>query len=112
MMSAMDEKGNPYPGFVFRFNKANQYEIVANVGSTKGSDTYTLDTTTQVTIKRLNKILYVSINNGEEKQIVDFTTFPNPIYVPLTIGASLNGSLKPQRYFTGTLSNIKVTLSE
>ena len=65
-----------------------------------------------VIIKRTNNILYVSINDGTEQQIIDFSTINQPFYAPTSIGASLNGNLQPQRYFTGTLSNVRITVNQ
>ena len=59
-------------------------------------------------IKRLNKKLYYSIDDGDLIQIVDFTNYNSSFDVPLTIGAGLTNAGTPQRYFKGTLSNISV----
>ena len=113
LINAMDESGSPWPGFVFRFNKSQLFEIVSNITtSLKANKTYNLTSVNKVTIKRTNKILYISINNGIDQKLLDLSTLNKPFYVPLTIGSSLNGSLQPQRYFTGILSNVSITLSE
>lgn len=114
MMNAMDETGSPYPGFLFRINStATVYELENN--STKGGEkkyTFPLDSVTKLSLRRVKGILYMKINDDEEQEAIDFSTLKKLFYTPLTFGASLNGKLKPQRYFTGTLSNIRVTLYE
>ena len=113
LISAMDERASPWPGFVFRFTKSNQFEINSNTtSSVKGSKQYGLKDVNKVIIKRTNNILYVSINDGIEQQIIDFSTIKQPFYAPTSIGASLNGNLQPQRYFTGTLSNVRITVNQ
>lgn len=111
LFSSMDESGKPWAGFVFRFDTGSNIEIDSNTrDNIKGNKKYNPSTVSDVVIKRTNGILYISINGGEEQQIIDFNTLQKPIYVPLTIGSSLTGNFIPQRYFTGKLSNIKVTL--
>lgn len=114
IMSAMDESGSPYPGIVFRMDKdGNNYQLEANaIRGPEKSSGFTLDSITNVTFKRVSSVFYMKINDGEEQQIIDFSTLKKSFYSPLAFGASLNGSLRPQRYFQGTLSNIRVTLSE
>lgn len=114
IISSMDETGNPYPGFLFRINTTGkQYEMGANI--TKSGEkvsTFSLDSVTKVAVKRVSGVLYVKINDEEEQQFIDFSTLKKAFYSPLSIGASLDGKIKPQRYFKGTLSNIRVTLYE
>lgn len=113
LFSAMDESGKPWPGLVFRFDKSNNIEIDSNTtDSIKGNKKYNPKTVTDVILKRINGILYISINGGTEEQVIDFSKLEQPFYVPLTIGASLTGGLEPHRYFTGKISNINVTLSD
>lgn len=114
IMSAMDESGSPYPGIVFRMDKdGNNYQLEANaIRGPEKSSGFTLDSITNVTFRRVSSVFYMKINDGEEQQFIDFSTLKKSFYAPLAFGASLNGSLKPQRYFTGTLSNIRVTLYE
>ena len=78
----------------------------------KVSPTYSVGSTTQVTLKRINKILYASINGGAEQQVIDFNNMTKPFYAPLTFGASLNGNGDPLRYYNGTISNISVQYIE
>jgi len=109
IINAIDESGSPWPGFVFRIGStnANQLEIEANV--IKGSEVTKRrerETGIKVEIKRINDILYAKIGGDAEMQVINFSSMPQSFYSPLAIGASLNGSLKPQRQFTGVLSDI------
>ncbi len=109
--SSMDETGKPWPGFVFRVSSKdnNNFEIAAN--SSTGNEvmkSYSIDTSSHILIRRTNGVLYLKINDGAEEQIINYSTIVKYFYSPLTIGASLNGNLKPQRQFKGTLSDIKV----
>lgn len=114
IMNAIDESSSPWPGVVFRIDKnAAQLEIEAN--SSKGPEKnikFSLDSLMKVELKRISGILYLKIDDGEEQQVIDYSTIKRPFYVPTIFGASFNTSLKPQRYFNGTLSNIRVTLYE
>lgn len=114
IMNAIDESSSPWPGMVFRIDKnGTQLEIEAN--SSKGPEKnikFSLDSLMKVELKRISGILYLKIDDGEEQQVIDYSTIKRPFYVPTTFGAGLSGSLKPQRYFTGTLSNIRVTLNK
>lgn len=114
LMNSVDESGSPYPGFVFRINKnGSQYELEAN--SIKGPEknfSFELDSVTKVELRRVSGVLYMKINDGEEQQVIDYATLKKLFYVPVYFGASLDGKFTPQRYFTGTLSNIRVTLYE
>ena len=111
IVSAIDETGGPWPGFVFRVasNNANQLEMAAN--STRGNEVelkYDRDSAKKVFIRRVNDVLYIKINDGAEERVIDYSNISKEFYAPLVIGASLNGSFKPQRQITGTLSNISV----
>lgn len=115
ILSAINEVGNPFQGFVFRMNRdvENQYELEAN--STKSKETrnfYDLDDTHNVIIKRTDNILYINIDNAGDTQIIDYSALKNPFYYHLTIGAGLDGNFNVWRYFKGTLSDIKVELYE
>ena len=115
IFSSIDEKGTPFPGFVFRISKdvANKYELEANSNASKETlNYYGLDDVHDVIIKRVNDILYINIDNGGDTQILDYSTFENVFYYPLTLGAGLDKDFKPWRYFKGTLSDISVTLEQ
>ena len=111
LISAMDESNAPWPGIVFRVNSETNYEFIANVTNQLKSETqYAINSTLKVKIKRVNRIIYVSINDGVDQQFLDMSSLVNTFNAPLLIGASLDGNGNPQRYFTGTLSDISVIL--
>lgn len=95
-----------YPGFLFRKNSSN-YEISANkndVATSKKITDIPLNTE-KVTIIRINNMLYYQIDDGDFLSVLDYTGFTNYFDVPLTIGASLDGNGKPQRYFKGIITD-------
>ena len=104
----MDETGRPWPGFTFRFANASNFEIDSNTPAKSSKKSFPITTTEDVVIKRVSGILYISVNGETEQEVIDYSKLAGPIYVPLTVGASLTGSLTPQRYFTGKLSNISI----
>ncbi len=106
LVNAMDESGSPWPGFTCRYEYTNsglRFFTVANSGKSSNSGFY--DPTT-VRIQRINKVLYYQFDNGENIEFFDFSSLTTTFDTPLTIGASLDGSGNPFRYFEGTLSNI------
>lgn len=112
MMSAMDESGSPWPGIVYRVQSSTQDNICANASNSVNLDRKYNNNINKVLLKRRNGILYVSFNDGEEEQLIDMTSLSKTFNVPLVFGCSLNSSGNPQRYFTGTLSNMNVKLYE
>ena len=109
----MNEKRTPYEGFVFRYSNNTYYDIIANaVKQDEYKKSFRIDSTTKVVISRKNSILTIKVNDGEELELMNYSNIKGPFYFPLSIGASLNGNLIPQRYFKGTLSNIKAELYE
>ena len=111
MISAMDESGSPWPGIVYRVNSSTQDQFCANATSSLTFGTfYTASTVQKVTLKRTSKILYINFNDGTDTKILDLTTLTKTFNAPVAFGASLDGSLNPQRYFKGTLSNLMVRL--
>ena len=109
----MDETGTPWPGMVYRIKDRSNDQFGANTNSTiKVERNYKNSEVTKVSIKRTNKILYIAFNDGEYSQILNMTQLIKTFDVPLTFGASLNGSGNPQRYFKGTLKNMKVVVQE
>lgn len=114
LINCMDEYNTEYPGFAFRINaEINKFEMVAN---NKGNNQvqfeheYEYSKIKKVKIKRINKKLYYSYNDGDYYEIQNYTNFTQYFNVPLTFGASLDENGNPYRYFNGTLSNIKVKL--
>lgn len=113
MMSAMNEKGAPWPGIVYRVDNSSKDQLAANVTSNEKLETsYLNKDITKVTFMKRKGLLFLKFNENEEKEIVDFSLLTNTFNVPVTFGASLNGSLAPQRYFKGTLSNLKVIVKD
>lgn len=110
IIGALNEAGKPnYPGFLFRVGETKritEFEFTAN--STKGKAYFAQrETTSRVEIARIDDILYLRLNDGEYTQIQDYSAFTNYFDVPLTIGAGINSSGNPFRYYKGTLANIE-----
>jgi len=115
LVTNMDESGDPYPGFVFRVQNG-QYQVTANVTRRdEAKKAFNIADTTQVTIKMLNKKLYVCTNNDENcgaegTHVKDFSG-ATAFDAPLMIGSSKNTATgEPFRYFKGTLDNIRVAI--
>lgn len=103
---------NPYPGFVYRlYVDSETIKFESKGGSGSGATNKQKDVKS-VKLSRVNRIMYLSINNGESKHVYDFTDFTNFYNVPLTIGASLQEDGTPFRYFKGTLSNIVIKVAD
>lgn len=113
MMSIMDESGLPWPGMVYRVHNSNNDQFGINASSSiKLEKDYSVLDVKKVSIKRINNIVYMGFNDGYDTKTIDVSTLLNkPFNVPLTFGASLDENLNPFRYFKGTLSNMKVTIS-
>ena len=111
MIGAMDESGSPWPGIVYRTKNETNDHFIANSSSVKREKTYSSSKIQKVIIKRVNNGIYISFNDGDNVYIDNYSSMVSkPFDVPLTIGAGLDGDLNPFRYFTGTLSNIKIYL--
>lgn len=111
LVSAMDESGSPYPGFVFRIgdsSRLTKYQLTVNSAKGKGKVHYSeRNEVSRVEIARINSVLYIKINDDQYEMLIDFTNFTDYFDYPLTIGAGINSSGKPFRYFKGILSNIE-----
>ena len=111
LMNAMYEV-EPWPGVLVRsVSNSSQFEVDMNGGSGKFNQRYTASTTNKFTIRRKSGIIYVSVNDGaftETKNHSSITTFD----IPVTFGASMQADKTPQRYYKGTLKNMKVILFE
>lgn len=112
IMSAMNEKGSPWPGIVYRIKDANNYHLIINASNSAKKETnISMAGINKITIKRLNNIIYLKKNDGVDTKILDTSSMlGNPFDVPLTFGASLDGNMNPFRYLQGTISNIKIYL--
>ena len=112
MVNGKNERINSYPGFVYRAYKADQtvrFEAKAGTGSGAKNKQSEIK---KVVISRIDSVMYLSINEGEKKQVYDYTNFSSYFDVPITIGASLNNKGQPFRFFKGTLSNIVIKVEE
>ena len=108
LINSMEEI-SPYPGFVIRHSGNTTIEFNSpSIGNKSGINTNTLN---KLLLKRYNDIYYIKINEDNliklGKQEVQ-TIFD----VPLTIGASLDSDKNPWRFFKGTLSNVKIELTD
>ncbi|MCR5185610.1 MAG: InlB B-repeat-containing protein [Clostridia bacterium] len=111
LISAMDETASPWPGFVFRVVGNRQFELGANVdNSIKNAPRYTINPPADIKINRVDGVLYISINGGNPIQILDMNSLTKVFDAHLSIGASLDGTGNPQRYFVGSVSNINVNV--
>ncbi len=111
MISAMDETRDPWPGIAYRVSAANQNTMIANASSSAKNDLkHSSNNITKVTIIRENGIVYYRTNKGEVVKVTDMASLIHTFDVPLVIGSSLKADGTPQRYFKGTLSNIKILL--
>lgn len=109
LMNCMDESGSPWPGIVYRIISGSEEEVVANVtGSIKIQPKYKRADVNKVTIKRINGVLYINLNDSGDTLLLDMTSLTKRFNVPVTFGASLTSSGSPQRYFTGTLTDMNV----
>lgn len=101
-----------YPGFVYRINdKSKSFEFTSKAGTGDGTiDKY--ESITSVKIYRINRKMYVCINEEIEKEVYSYEGFQSYFSVPLTIGASLDKDGKPFRYFKGTLADIVFKVEE
>lgn len=103
---------SPFPGFVYRlYSSDNTIKFESKAGTGTGSSNKQSDVK-DVKLSRIDRKIYLQINNGQDKEVYDFTNFTSYYSVPLTIGASLDGEGKPFRYFKGTLSNIVIKVEE
>lgn len=113
LMNSIDESGSPWPGFVYRMQNQNQYEICANVAqSVSVNPKYTASSTSEVVLRRINNKFYCITNDGKPQELVDYSGLVAPFDAPLSIGSSLDVNGNPQRYFVGTLSDVKITIFE
>ena len=111
IVNCKDESVNTYPGFVYRLYTAGTAKFEARAGSGSGASN-SQSTVHNVKIARKSGKMYLTINNGVEKEVYDFNGYSGYFDVPITIGASINAQGQPFRFFKGTLSNIVVKVQE
>jgi len=112
IMSSMDERGAPYGGMVYRIFDEAHDQLVVNASSTDSlNKKYSPTTMQKVTLKRIYGAIYLSINDGPDVELLDVSSL-QPFNYPVVFGASYNGNMQPQRWFQGTLSNLKVVIMD
>ena len=105
IMNTKAENVSGYPGLVVR-KKSDSLEI-------KSFTHYAHNSYSRVnsyTIRRVNKIIYYSINGGNMNTLDDNTSFNSPFNLSLWFGASKNSSGNAFRHAKCTLSNMYVKL--
>ncbi len=113
MMSVMDESGDPYPGMVYRvFSETTDQLVINTVSVDTLNEKYYPPDIHKVTLKRINDSIYLSFNDSEDVELFDASSMQNPFNVPVVFGASYDSNMQPQRWFKGTLSNLKVIVKE
>ena len=112
LVNMKNERINTYPGFVYRLYVGDKTVKLEGKGGTGSGVSNKQTDVHSVKISRIDGVIYISINEGEPKKTFDYSKFKNYFDVPLTIGASLDSSGNPFRYFKGTLSNIVVKVKE
>lgn len=108
LINSMEEI-SPYPGFVIRHTGNTTIEFNSpSIGHKNGINTNTLN---KLLLKRYNDIYYIKMNEDNLIKLGKQET--QTIFdVPLTIGASLDSDKNPWRFFKGTLSNVKIELTD
>ena len=101
-VAAMLEQ-NPYPGFVIRRNNDNVTPQIACAGN------FNFSLSDEVVIKRYNEGLMELYVGGA---LINRFVIIQQFNTPLTIGAGLNASNQPQRYFYGTLDYTRLKMSD
>ena len=111
ILNAKDESGSPWPGICTRVSSSSGYLELSVSSKTRKSKTIQA-IPGKLIIKRYNYKAYYSFNNSKYVELNDFTDIAWLFESPLVFGCSLNGSGNPQRYFKGTISNIKVAFGQ
>lgn len=103
----MDETGDPWPGIVYRYKSGDSLQqFGVNVNSKQKAENNYPSNTTKVSIKRIDGVIYLKLDDGEFERILDMSALDKTFHVTLTFGASLTAQGNPQRQFKGTLSNL------
>ena len=110
LLNAKNEDSTTYEGFILRLKNTSSSMEASPKGCTikkvKEFDNIANDMT--IVIERRDNIIYIT-QNDELRYELNFSGFTKYFDLPLTIGSSYkNGSAF--RFFTGTLSNIKIQL--
>ena len=113
-MNAMYEV-SPWPGILVRTTSNNaEYEIQMNGGSGNTNKKYKVSETKKITIRRISGKIYVSANDGAFEVTRDHTNIATFDTIPVVFGCSVkaDANLTEQRYFKGTLKNMRAILFE
>ena len=108
----MKLESGAYPGFVYRLYQSGKTIKLEGKGGTGSAASHSQSSVHSVKISRIDSIIYLTINDGTQIRTFDYSKFKNYFDVPLTIGAALDGSGVPFRYFVGTLSDIVIKVRE
>ena len=108
LLSSMNELAKPWPGFVFRIDNSSRYQLRG--GYNQNSNWFIPTTTQNIRIVRQNKILKYSVDGGNLTQTVNFNNPLDPFDYPVTIGSGLDEQKAPRRFFSGTISNISISI--
>jgi hypothetical protein len=94
-------ESNPYPGFVIRRNNDNTTPQAAAGGN------FSFSIGDTVVIRRYDEGLMELLINGARTNLFVVT---NQFNTPVTIGAGLNSSSQPWRYFVGTIGKASLSM--
>jgi len=107
ILNSMQEV-SPYPGFVFRV-QSNGTQIEFNAPKISNKAGLSITTTNKVTIKRINDVFSIQINDGNFQELGKYN-YDKTFDETVVLGASPD--VNPIRYFKGTLTNINIDLWE
>lgn len=112
LVNMKNERINTYPGFVYRLYTKDSTIKLEGKGGTGNSASDKQASVQKVVITRKDGIIYLTVNDGAQRQTYDYSKFKNYFDVPLTIGSSLDKNGNPFRFFKGTLSDIVVKVRQ
>ncbi len=118
--SKLESQADGYPGFVFRKNNSNLYQLTAKFsGSTHNaspSEDINFNTSIpegnlkQVRIVRRNNIMYYAVNGGTLTRWWDLTGFNKKFDTEVWFGAIDTGNGTPDRQIVGKLTDMYIRL--
>jgi hypothetical protein len=108
--NALREVSPDYPGIVLRCQN-NKLHLEGH-NTAKIFEEFNFLDVNQVTLKRVNNILYYSFNNSDTfNELLDCSTTPKH-NIPLSFGCIVKDNGKRERIFNGKISKVKVYLKE
>lgn len=113
MNEKLENSSMKWPGIVFRrFNTENKLEITQsiNTGLRESHELENYSIPLKVTIKRINKIVYYSLDDGEDIYLQDMTDFNQQFSVSTYFCAGDNGSGGTQRFLKGTIDDYYIKM--